>query len=136
MKDIFRATRQKSRDQIVSCSLVSALKLVLAIYVLQFKLIILNRLLGRYLPVYPLSLGLRLRVFYENDLGQINAMTGDYVFLLKRLRLDIVLTNETYITSYHNFTQSHPAFVLRFLLARHQTLHQTIHLSLQLYLLV
>ena len=96
----------------------------------KFKLIILNRLLGRYLPVYPLSLGLRLRVFYENDLGYINAITGDYVFLLKRLRLDIVLTNETYITSYHNFTQSHRAFVLKSLQARHQTPHQIAHLNL------
>ena len=57
---MFLATRQKSRDQIVSCSLVSDEKFVLAIVASSKKLKVkTNQSLfwADYLPVYPLSLG-------------------------------------------------------------------------------
>ena len=115
MKDMFLATRQKSRDQIVSCSLVSDEKFVLAIMAsskFKIKVKLTSRFSGP--TTYPCTLYRwgTFSCFYGHDPSQIYAMTGENVVLAERPASNIVLTDELLIC-YTNYIPKSPRILLK-----------------------
>ena len=127
---MFLATRQKSRDQIVSCSLVSDEKFVLAIVASSKKLKV--KLTSRFSgpTIYPYTL-YRWETFscLGHDPSQIYAMTGENVVLAERPAPNIVLADELlYVIP--TMYQSHHAFFAKFPLVMRQTRRQITYVNL------
>lgn len=136
MKDIFRATRQKSRDQIVSCSLVSEAKLVFAMLYSPKKrlsLYFLTDFWGDNTRI-PYIVGIRSRSLMNTTSRSFTSMRDVNDFYTERPVLDIVLTDEVFFYITATVSQSHHAFFLTCLQAVLQTLNQTEHLCQRAYL--
>ena len=111
---MFLATRQKSRDQIVSCSLVSDEKFVLAIVASSKKLKVklTSRFSGPTIYPYTLYRWETCSYFYGYDASQIYAVTGENVVLAERPASNIVLTDELLIY-YTNYIPKSPRILLK-----------------------